>query len=56
MDYNLMSLKSLAPEKDPVERNKTKNGKFQKKHPKRGVFCIILFLHSDAVSLLGMSY
>lgn len=44
MDYNFMSLKSLAPEKDPVERNKTKNSKFQKSTPK-GVF----FLYKEVI-------
>jgi hypothetical protein len=44
MDYNFMSLKSLAPEKDPVERNKTKNSSFEKKRPEMGVFSVQLIL------------
>lgn len=40
MDYNESPKTRLAPEKDPVERNKTKNSSFEKKHPERGVFSI----------------
>jgi len=44
-----MSLKSLAPEKDPVERNKTKNSSFAEKPPEKVVFLHGIF---DKVTVL----